>query len=515
MEETIIDNNFLSDIVKSSPASIVVVNKENLDIEYYNNQFIQNFYEGRKDIKEEKKSFSSFLDKSQQERLKAQMQSVAENSFARNNYMVYKLTSHEVTVQAYIYAAPLKDDPEPQNSFQLLILSDISASHLPFISFDTRELFFKQFNNIDFGTFEWFIKQDKIFWTDGMYDIYEVDKNISNFSRPHIEQYVHPDDRELIKTKVDAATCNGEDIDIEYRIITEKNNVKTIHTLAKFICDSEGKREKLIGSVRDVTAQRKAEEELRNSVRVLNRSNKDLEEFAYVASHDLQEPLRKISTFSDRLNEKYKEVLTGDGTLYLERMMASAENMRTLINNLLEFSRISKSTVPFSHINLNFILQQVKTDLELKIEETGTVINSAQLPFITASVTQMKQLFENIINNAIKFRKPGANPLITIASSILPAHKLVDYKLDKDCTYYKIEVTDNGIGFEDEYAARIFQIFQRLHGKAEYPGSGIGLAICQKILEHHNGTIYAENIPDTGARFTFILPEHQPDINKD
>ena len=136
----------------------------------------------------------------------------------------------------------------------------------------------------------------------------------------------------------------------------------------------------MVGSVSDITEQRKREDDLGRKVEELNRSNKELEEFAYVASHDLQEPLRKISTFSDRLDEKYTDVLTGEGSMYLERMMASAENMRLLINNLLEFSRDTKSTQPFSSVNLNFILHQVKTELELIIEETGTTIISATLP---------------------------------------------------------------------------------------------------------------------------------------
>ena len=223
----------------------------------------------------------------------------------------------------------------------------------------------------------------------------------------------------------------------------------------------------------------------------------------------MQEPLRKITTYSDRLSEKYKDVLTGDGLMYLSRMVVSAENMRSLINDLLEFSRVSKTGQTYEQVDLNEILQQVKNDLELIIEESGTEMNGNPLPVIDAIPSQMKQLFTNIIGNAIKFHKPGLAPVITIETSILPESELVKYELSKNNVYYKICIADNGIGFEEEYNTRIFQVFQRLHGKSEYPGSGIGLAICKKILEHHHGVIYAEGEVDAGARFIFILPQHQ------
>jgi len=186
--------------------------------------------------------------------------------------------------------------------------------------------------------------------------------------------------------------------------------------------------------------------------------------------------------------------------------------MRLLINNLLEFSRVTKSTQPFTSVNLNFILRQVKTDLELTIEETGTVINAADLPTIEASVTQMNQLFTNIINNAIKFHKPNKNPIIDIRASAITNEEKLAHHLPLRKAYHRITITDNGIGFEEEYATKIFQIFQRLHGKAEYPGSGIGLAICKKIVEHHNGIIFAENIPEQGAQFVIVLPDKQAEI---
>ncbi|HRO42704.1 MAG TPA: ATP-binding protein [Flavipsychrobacter sp.] len=241
----------------------------------------------------------------------------------------------------------------------------------------------------------------------------------------------------------------------------------------------------------------------------LQRSNKELEEFAYVASHDLQEPLRKISTFSGRLTEKFGQELNDEGRLYLERINASADNMRILIENLLEFSRITRIKQHFSPISFNFVLQQVINELELKIEETQTTIIADELPTLEASLPQMKQLFNNIINNAIKFRKPEVAPEIKVLTHRLSPDEASRYGLSSERTYHRIQICDNGIGFEPEYAGRIFQIFQRLHGKSEYPGSGIGLAICKKIVDHHHGIIFAENVEELGACFTIILPEKQ------
>ncbi len=178
--------------------------------------------------------------------------------------------------------------------------------------------------------------------------------------------------------------------------------------------------------------------------------------------------------------------------LYLKRMLAATDNMRTLIDNLLEFSRTSRISEPFVKTNLNNIISEVRADLELKIEENKAIIESADLPSIDAIPMQMRQLFTNLFTNAIKFRKIEKQPHIRIRSSILSAEEKDEFHLPVNKKVYCISIKDNGIGFEQEYAMKIFQIFQRLHGKAEYPGSGIGLAICKKIVENHKGQIFAK-----------------------
>jgi light-regulated signal transduction histidine kinase (bacteriophytochrome) len=258
-----------------------------------------------------------------------------------------------------------------------------------------------------------------------------------------------------------------------------------------------------------VLEKEKFQKILENKVRELDRSNKELEEFAYIASHDLQEPLRKITSFSERLKEKLPSNLEPDVQLYLNRMLAATDNMRTLIDNLLEFSRTSRISEPFVKTDLNNIISEVRADLELKIEETSTDIRSDTLPVVDAIPMQMRQLFTNLFTNAIKFKGEDSTPVIEIKCAVLSEEEKESNHLRQNSKYYKITVKDHGIGFDQEFSMKIFQIFQRLHGKAEYPGSGIGLAICKKIVENHSGRIFAESEPGKGAEFITILPESQ------
>lgn len=258
-----------------------------------------------------------------------------------------------------------------------------------------------------------------------------------------------------------------------------------------------------------VLEKEKFQKILENKVRELDRSNKELEEFAYIASHDLQEPLRKITSFSERLKEKLPSNLEPDVQLYLNRMLAATDNMRMLIDNLLEFSRTSRISEPFVRTDLNNIISEVIADLELKIEETSTSVTSETLPVIDAIPMQMRQLFTNLFTNAIKFKGDGATPKIEIKSSELSDEEKDANHLRVNNKYFKITVKDHGIGFDQEFSMKIFQIFQRLHGKAEYPGSGIGLAICKKIVENHSGRIFATSEAGKGAEFITILPESQ------
>jgi signal transduction histidine kinase len=509
-EKETITETLLKDIAMGGPSLIAIVHAPDLKLVFINTQFEHYLGYTNDDLQAVGGlKFTDLLEKYLVDRLLYQLMNCRENPAERSRYVIYRLKGkNDHIIPFYLYAAPANNDADG-NLYHLVLHPELSRWNMPFTSFNSRELFLEHFNCESFGTFEWFIDVDKVFWSIGVYRIYEVDDISEQINYKYASSFIHPDERAKVAEEMKEAVTTGDDITVEFKIITAKKNIKVVNTILRAIRNKEGKPIKFAGSIRDVTDQRQIEQNLKKKVEELNHSNKELEEFAYIASHDMQEPLRKITTFSDRLSEKYKDVLTGDGLMYLSRMNASAGNMRSLINDLLEFSRITKTGQPFEKVNLDLILRQVKTDLELSIEETGTIINSQQLPEVDAVSTQMKQLFTNLITNAIKFHKPDVSPVINIEASLLDEYEKLQHELAKNTDYYKIQISDNGIGFESEYATRIFQVFQRLHGRSEYPGSGIGLAICKKILEYHHGIIFAENIHETGARFTIILPKHQ------
>lgn len=503
------DLDFMQHIMAAGPGYVAIVREADLKIVFVNNLFEHELGYSNEDVSKGNIYFTEFMDEYQLERLKYHMLSVKDIHTRSTAYTIYTLNGRvKGLLSYYLFIAPIPDvDGRYGDLYKILIQPDLSKWDLPFTSFETRELFLEHFQSEDFGTFEWLIGIDKSFWSIGVYRIYEVDPSFGNVTRAFAGSFIHPDDVGRIGAAMADVLAGNGPLDTEFRIITTNNKVKIVHSLGRLVKNAAGESVKFIGSLRDVTRQRSIEDELKSKVEMLYNSNKELEEFAYVASHDMQEPLRKITTFSSRLSEKYKDVLTGEGALYLSRMTASAENMRMLINDLLEFSRISNAQQPFSQVDLNVIARQVKMDLELVVEETSTHLRFGKLPVLDAIPTQMKQLLTNIISNAIKFRKSDVSPVITIEATEANLVTKAKYELNKDEVYYKIEITDNGIGFEQEYANRIFNVFQRLHGKSEYPGSGIGLAICKKIAEHHNGVIYAESTLDVGSKFVFIIPE--------
>jgi signal transduction histidine kinase len=228
----------------------------------------------------------------------------------------------------------------------------------------------------------------------------------------------------------------------------------------------------------------------------LVRSNGELEQFASIASHDLQEPLRKIRTFTQQLTVIDADGLSDKGRDYLERANAAAERMQNLIEDLLRFSRVATHGRPFAPVNLGVVAEEVLGDLEAQVERAGAVVTIGDLPTISADALQMRQLLQNLLSNAIKFRRPGTVPEVRIDS-------------EQFGDEVRITVCDNGIGFEPQYSRRIFRVFERLHGRSEYPGTGIGLALCRKIAERHGGSVQADSAPGEGATFTVTLPMHR------
>ncbi len=242
-----------------------------------------------------------------------------------------------------------------------------------------------------------------------------------------------------------------------------------------------------------------ANEKLRAFAGDLERSNRELQDFAFVASHDLQEPLRKIQAFGDRLKTKYGESLSTEGRDYLERMQAAAKRMHVLINDLLTFSRVTSKAQPFVPVDLGKIAHEVLSDLEVRVQQTGGWVEVGNLPTLDADPLQMRQLLQNLIGNGLKFHRVDVPPVVQVSSTLT----------DGDRPVIRLLVEDNGIGFDTKYLDRIFTPFQRLHGRTEYEGTGMGLAVCRRIVERHGGTITADSAPGQGAKFTVELPCYQ------
>jgi signal transduction histidine kinase len=252
-----------------------------------------------------------------------------------------------------------------------------------------------------------------------------------------------------------------------------------------------------------------SEDVLKEYAEKLRQSNKELQDFIYIASHDLQEPLRKIITFGDRIKSKFSNVLDNQGLDYLERMQNAASRMQTLINDLLMYSRITTNAKPFEPVNLNSVVSDVLLNLEVHIEQGKGRVEVGDLPIIEADIFQIRQLLQNLISNALKFHRKEEAPFVKIYSHRITAQQQIS---DGNCTDDKlcqIIVEDNGIGFDEKYLDRIFGIFQRLQGRSDYEGTGIGLAICRKIVERHNGSITAKSNPGQGAKFIVTLPIKQ------
>jgi signal transduction histidine kinase len=233
-------------------------------------------------------------------------------------------------------------------------------------------------------------------------------------------------------------------------------------------------------------------DELERRAQELARSNTELDQFASIASHDLQEPLRKVRTFTERITETEGERLSERGVDYLKRANASAERMQRLIEDLLKFSRVATQGRPFEPVDLNGVTAEVLEDLDDSIQRSGAVVRVGQLPTINADSHQMRQLIQNLVSNAVKFSREGVRPDVDISAKV-------------EGGFARLAVRDNGIGFDAQYRQRIFRVFERLHGRGAYAGTGIGLALCRKIAERHGGTVVAESVPGEGSTFTVTL----------
>ncbi|WP_299383300.1 CHASE3 domain-containing protein [uncultured Lacinutrix sp.] len=355
------------------------------------------------------------------------------------------------------------------------------------------------------GSWTWNVKNNVFTFSDNLYRL--IGEQPQSF-KPTIENflnYVHPEDAEQLSEQVEQMKEDVELPYIYYRVVHKNGNIKHLKAYGKSLINEDNDTV-LLGTTADITDEIMSFRALEERNMELERNNKELSSFNYVASHDLQEPLRKIQTFLSRLEDEEAENLSSKGTKYIDRIQNAATRMRLLIDDLLQFSRSNKADKVIEESNINLLLEAAKQDLAEVISAENAEITSDTFPTIKVIPFQIQQLFINLLGNAIKYKAEGRTPKIVITHKVVDAEDEENIVKPKKPFYHKITFTDNGIGFEEQYAEQIFILFSRLHNKDEYSGTGIGLSICKKIVENHSGYITASGQPGKGAVFTVYLP---------
>lgn len=396
---------------------------------------------------------------------------------------------------------------------------DITDRHYILQRLERNEELYKQAQKLThIGNWTWDLATGQIKYSDELLRIYGLKPNEEMTFEKSIK-LVHPEDVEKVNDSLNYSIETHKPHSLDFRIIRADGAERIIRRNAEVLVDEKGKPYKLAGTGQDITKEVLLNKEIKDRELqlaelnasleqkniALENSNKELTSFSYIASHDLQEPLRKIKTFSNLILEKEKN-LSPDGKDCFERIMISAERMQKLIEDLLAFSRTQIFEKKFEPVDLNHILEEVKLLYSEAISEGRVEINFKKLPVINAVSFQIQQLFENIVSNSVKYHIPGKKTEITITSKLVSSEEMPFFHLAKPINYYKISIADNGIGFDQKYSEKIFEIFQRLHGKNEYGGTGIGLSICKKIVENHNGFIEAIGKINKGATFIIYFP---------
>lgn len=356
------------------------------------------------------------------------------------------------------------------------------------------------------GSWECNSNDELIVWSDEMFNIHGCLPHTTAITMQSYTAFVHPEDVDILNTTFVEAVANHQSFKINYRIIRPNKEIRYVATTAKYKKNDVGEGYTFLGNTQDVTLQKETERKLEEKINELNISNKDLEQFAYVASHDLQEPLRKIRAFGDRLQTKFSKEINAEGKDYIERMQNAAVRMQTLIDDLLTFSRATRDSKEFVSVAIKDVCLKSIQDLDFQIERTGATVNLNVSGQVQGNAFQLGQVVHNILSNSLKFIKPHVTPIINISTTVLLGKNIPSSVALPNQYYCVIEITDNGIGFDEAYASKIFDLFQRLHARVDYNGTGIGLAICKKIIERHYGFIFANSKEGEGASFVIAIP---------
>jgi PAS domain S-box-containing protein len=337
------------------------------------------------------------------------------------------------------------------------------------------------------GIWDWDIARDRIDWSDQVYEIHGLDRAEFGGTLADYRALVHPDDLSRVFSGIQSAIATRENYNAEFRILRPCGDVRWISVSAELISDESGNPARLVGATVDITERKRTEE-------ALLRANDELQQFAYAASHDLQEPLRTVTTFTQLLVRELEDQLKGDAQQYVGFILDGTRRMRALIDGLLALSRSTAATGNrLQLVETGKIVADCLVALRIAVEESGAAIVFDRLPDVMGDGNQLTQLFQNLVSNSIKYRKVGQSPRIEISA------------IRRNHAEWLFCVRDDGQGFDPEMAQVIFRPFRRLHGR-DVPGAGIGLALCRRIVERHGGQICADAMPGAGAAFFFTLP---------
>lgn len=373
---------------------------------------------------------------------------------------------------------------------------------------EEREILLRDAESLaNMGSWRWYADSNLMIWSDGLYRIWGSRVGSFQPSWDSFLQNVFEEDKYAVRSFIQSIPSTNASSELNFRI--EMNgDTRYIWMVTNPRDESRNGGFDILGTVMDITRQKMYERQLKQFTTELQRSNQDLEQFAYVASHDLQEPLRKIRAFGDRLTARYGPALQGPGADYINRMQSAAARMQVLIEELLSFSRVSRPGIVFEKLDMNDMLREIVEDLDAQIRRENAEVKVGKIPALQGEHSQIKRMMQNLVSNAIKFHKPGKKPVVEISGRVLRSSQVSEefHIQALRPEYVRIEVKDNGIGFDEKHKEKIFNIFQRLHGRAEYEGTGIGLAICRKIAINHGGLISAKSKVGVGSVFIVVLP---------
>tara|TARA_R110002096_G_scaffold53931_1_gene139693 strand:- start:8780 stop:10567 length:1788 start_codon:yes stop_codon:yes gene_type:complete len=355
------------------------------------------------------------------------------------------------------------------------------------------------------GNWVWHIESNVFTYSDNLYRLLGEEPQSFEATLDNFLKFVHPEDVDKLTQELNKMIDVEELPFINYRIIQKNGSIKHLKAYAKSFYSVDGQK-RLLGNTSDVTNEVESILTLEERNLELERNNKELSAFNYAASHDLQEPLRKIQTFISRLEEKEADKFSDSGHQYLERIKSAAARMRLLIDDLLQFSRTNKPDKEFVNADLNELFENAKQDVAITILEKKAQITNDTLPTALVIAFQIQQLFLNLLSNSLKYSKEDKTPIIKINYSKVSTKDEPQLLKASKSNYHKITFIDNGIGFDQKYAEKIFDLFNRLHNKQDYSGTGIGLSICKKIIENHKGFIFAKGEISVGSVFTVYLP---------